>query len=53
MGQTPDQLRRDIETTRDHLGDTLGAIEDHVSPRAMMDRRRSAMADRWRSARDA
>ena len=53
MGQTPDQLRRDIETTRDHLGNTLGAIEDHVSPRAIMDRRRSAMADRWRSARDA
>ena len=53
MGQTPDQLRRDIEDTRDHLGDTLGAIEDRVSPRAIMDRRRSAMADRWRSMREA
>lgn len=53
MGQTPDQLRRDIENTREHLGDTLGAIEDHVSPRAIMERRRSAMADRWSSMRDA
>ena len=53
MGQTSDELRRDIESTRDHLGDTLGAIEDHVSPRAIMERRRSVMADRWRSVREA
>jgi len=53
MGQTPDQLRRDIEDTRDHLGDTLGAIEDRVSPRAIVDRRRSAMAERWRSMQEA
>ena len=53
MGQTPDQLRRDIEDTRDHLGDTLGAIEDRMSPRAIVDRRRSAMAERWRSMREA
>src|SRR3954469_11017463 len=53
MGPTPDQLRRDIDGTRDHLGDTIGAIEDRVSPRAIMDRRRSAMAERWSAARDA
>jgi len=53
MGPTPDQLRRDIDGTRDHLGDAIGAIEDRVSPRAIMDRRRSAMAERWSAARDA
>jgi len=53
VGQTPDELRRDIESTREHLGDTLGAIEDRVSPRAIMERRRSAMSDRWRSVREA
>jgi len=53
MGPTPDQLRRDIEGTRDHLGDTIGAIEDRVSPRAIMDRRRSAMTERWTAAREA
>ena len=53
MGPTPDELRRDIEGTRDHLGDTLGAIEDRMSPRAMVQRRRSAMAERWASVKDA
>jgi Protein of unknown function (DUF3618) len=53
VGQTPDELKRDIESTREHLGDTLGAIEDRVSPRAIMERRRSAMADGLRSVREA
>src|SRR3712207_5616021 len=29
------------------------AIEEHVSPRAMVQRRRSAMAERWTSMREA
>jgi len=53
MGQTPDELRRDIDDTRERLGDTLGAIEDRVSPRAIVERRRSAMADRWTSTKEA
>jgi hypothetical protein len=53
MGQTPDELRRDIDDTREHLGDTLGAIEDRVSPRAIVERRRSAMAERWTSTKEA
>jgi len=53
MGQTPDELRRDIDGTREHLGDTLGAIEERVSPRAIVERRRSAIVERWTSAKEA
>lgn len=52
MGEA-EQLRSEIEGTRDHLGATMVAIEEHVSPRAMVQRRRSAMAERWSAMREA
>jgi hypothetical protein len=32
MGQSPEELRRDIERTREDLGGHLDAIGDRVSP---------------------
>ena len=52
MGEA-EELRYEIEGTRDHLGATMVAIEEHVSPRAMVQRRRSAMAERWASLRES
>lgn len=49
MGQTPDELRDAIESAREDLGQTLGAIGDKVSPKQMarrrMDRAKTGMAD--------
>ena len=45
MGQEPAELRRDIESRRDDLGETLDAIGDRVSPGRIMERRRNRMAN--------
>jgi len=39
MGQSPEELRRDIEETRAELGGTLDAIGDRVSPGRIIERR--------------
>jgi gas vesicle protein len=44
MGQTADELRRDIEDTRTDLGNTLDAIGDRISPSRMVERRKNRMA---------
>jgi Protein of unknown function (DUF3618) len=41
MGQTADELRRDIEVTRSDLGTTLDAIGDRVSPSRIVERRKN------------
>lgn len=44
MGQSAEELRREIEESRAHLGDTLEAIGDRVSPARMVERRKNRMA---------
>lgn len=53
MGESAEELRRDIERTRDRMGYTLDAIGDRVSPGRMMERRRNRMVNRFYAARDA
>jgi gas vesicle protein len=41
MGQSAEELRRDIEDTREDLGQTLDAIGDRVSPGRIVERRKN------------
>lgn len=52
MGQSTEELKRDIDNTRGHLGETLEAIGDRVSPARMVERRKNRMLQTVRSARD-
>ena len=45
MGQSTEELKRDIEHTRADMSGTLDAIEDRVSPSRMIQRRKNRMAD--------
>lgn len=51
MGQDADELKRDIERTRDDLGGTLDAIGDRVSPSRIMERRKNRMRNTVESMR--
>jgi hypothetical protein len=52
MGQSTEELKRDIENTRGHLGETLEAIGDRVSPARMVERRKNRMVHTVRSLRE-
>jgi len=52
MGQSAEELRREIEDTRGDLSATLDAIGDRVSPGRMIDRRKTRMTNSWYSMRD-
>ena len=52
MGQSTEQLRREIEYTRDDLGQTLDAIGDRVSPGRIVERRKNRVANGLSSVRD-
>jgi hypothetical protein len=52
MGQSTEELRRDIENTRGHLGETLEAIGDRVSPARVVERRKNRMMNTARSVRE-
>lgn len=52
MGQSTEQLRREIEATRNGLGDTLEAIGDRVSPSRVVQRRKNRVTGALRDARD-
>jgi gas vesicle protein len=52
MGQSADQLKRDIEDTRGDLGDTLDAIGDRLSPGRIMERRKNRLFNGLQSVRD-
>ena len=52
MGQSTDELRRDIERTRADLGETLDAIGDRVSPGRMIERRKNRMSSGIRSVKE-
>lgn len=51
MGQDADELKRDIERTREDLGGTLDAIGDRVSPGRIMERRKNRMRNSIESVR--
>jgi ElaB/YqjD/DUF883 family membrane-anchored ribosome-binding protein len=52
MGETPEELKRDIEDTRSSMTGTLEAIGDRVSPGRMLERRRNRMVIWVRDAKD-
>jgi Protein of unknown function (DUF3618) len=51
MGQTTEELNSQIAGTREALASDVDALSDKVSPRAAMNRQKSAMADRWQGLR--
>jgi len=52
MGQSAEELRRDIEYTREDLSETLDAIGDRVSPGRMVERRKNRVMNGFYSVRD-
>jgi hypothetical protein len=53
VGQTAEEVRRDIERTRNDMGYTLDAMGDRVSPRRMVARRTSRFKGALRNARES
>jgi ElaB/YqjD/DUF883 family membrane-anchored ribosome-binding protein len=51
MGQSTAEVKRDIESTREEMSDTIDAITDRTSPSRLLGRQRQRMADRMRSVR--
>jgi hypothetical protein len=52
MGESADELRREIEYTRGGLGETLDAIGDRLSPGRMMERRKNRVMNGLQTVRD-
>lgn len=52
MGQSPEELRRDIERTREGLGETLDAIGDRVSPGRMIERKKNRVSYGLRTVKE-
>jgi ElaB/YqjD/DUF883 family membrane-anchored ribosome-binding protein len=52
MGQSAEQLRREIEYMRGDLSETLEAIGDRVSPGRMMERRKNRFINGLQGVRD-
>jgi hypothetical protein len=53
VGESAAELRRDIERTRDHMGETIDAIGDRVMPSRIIERRRNRIRASYGAARDA
>jgi len=53
VGESAEELRRDIEQTRGSMGYTLDAIGDRVSPGRIMERRRNRIVGGFANMRDA
>jgi ElaB/YqjD/DUF883 family membrane-anchored ribosome-binding protein len=53
MGQTPEELRQDIERTRRELRDDVDALNEKVSPSAVMRRRTEAARGRFVRVRES
>ena len=51
MGEDPNQIRREIESTRADMGATLDEIGERVSPGRIVERRKERVRDRWQSVR--
>jgi gas vesicle protein len=52
MGKSADEVRTEIEDTRQDMSETIDAIADRTSPRRVIGRRRERIADGWRSVRE-
>jgi hypothetical protein len=52
MGQSTEELKRDIEQTRADMSGTLDAIEDRVSPSRMIQRRKNRVAESVHALRE-
>jgi Protein of unknown function (DUF3618) len=52
MGQSPEELKDEIESTRANLGDTLEAIGDRVSPGRVIERRTARVRQGFAGLRD-
>jgi hypothetical protein len=52
MGTSTEELNSDIARTRAELSQDVDALQDKVSPSAIMERRKTAMRDKWSSAKD-
>lgn len=48
-----EQLQRDIEMQRARMGDTMDAIGDRLSPNRMIERRRAAVGQSFRTAKNS
>jgi hypothetical protein len=53
VGESAAELRRDIERTREHMGETIDAIGDRVMPSRIIERRRNRVRASYWAARDA
>lgn len=54
IGQrSPEDIRRDIHSTRSELSQTIDQIEDRVSPSRMASRSQERMRSRWQRTREA
>jgi hypothetical protein len=53
VGQSAEELRREIAETRGDLGVTVDAITDHVSPSRVMAHQKDRLASRWNSVKEA
>ncbi len=52
MGQSTEELSNDIAGTRQNLASDLDALQDRVSPQAIMDRRKAAVRGRVSSVKE-
>jgi hypothetical protein len=52
MGASTEELNQDIARTRAELSQDVDALQDKVSPSAIMERRKTAVRDRWSSAKN-
>lgn len=52
MGQSTDELRRDIEDTRADMSYTVDAIEDRIRPGRVIQRQRNRMSQGWHDMRE-
>jgi Protein of unknown function (DUF3618) len=53
VGTTEDELRRDAQGQRERMGETLEAIGDRLSPERIVERRKAAVGQRFRSMKEA
>ena len=53
MGTTEDQLRHEAEMQRERMGDTLEAIGDRLSQERMVERRKAAVSQTFRSMKES
>lgn len=53
MGQEADQLKHDIEQRRQHMSQSVEAIEDRVTPGRVVGREKAKVRQRWTGVRDS